>query len=150
MLVQEQLKAEIASLQTWLEECDKDGDGQNADVVMEVEFACKQSTLLLHEFDEAVQQYQVTCSILSLSCRNAERNFCLSSWRSAQAKPCCLRMWPSSNSLVSSCLRTALICARCPNAATSTASRATVRALDILRTASDLRLSNLGEKQTTA
>jgi hypothetical protein len=75
-LRQDQLKAEIVSLQTWLAECDGECDAQSTDVVKEepltfccsclliilkrqVEFACKQSTMLLQEFDEAVLQYQV-------------------------------------------------------------------------------------------
>jgi len=33
---QDQLKAEIASLETWLAECDPESDEQNADVVREV------------------------------------------------------------------------------------------------------------------
>lgn len=40
------------------------GAEHSADVVNEVQFACKQSTMLLLEFDEAVRQYQVVISAL--------------------------------------------------------------------------------------
>ena len=66
-------------METWLAECDPESEEGNTDVVREaphstvspdtirgvmrgcpqVEFACRQSTMLLQEFDEAVAKYQV-------------------------------------------------------------------------------------------